>query len=879
MTLHKTILIVTVFFIALSNGSAQSKMSPVLSKNIEACLETDFVKVNIRLKKQVNLDSLLHQFNKNHTPSQKRAEITISLLKSTATNSQEILLNFLNKNQTKTKDLKTYWVINMITLKAQPQLVYELMQQNQIESLQTDEHRYYNIEPVSIKPDTKKGLSAAEPGIYAINAPAMWKLGYTGRNRIALGVDTGVKKHHPAIANQFLGKYRPMSQSWYGYNNTTPEDLSFSSYHGTHTIGTVLGLNRNTQDTIGVAFNAYWMASDPIVSSLSDVRPLDVVLQSFEWALNPDGDLNTVDDMPDVITNSWGWDKFYDFSDCIVPEAQAIFAAETAGIGVIFSAGNDGPGASTTGQPANLAPQLLSVFSVGAVNGNSLDYLIADFSSRGPTNCVEQSEDYSRWIKPEIVAPGVNVRSAQGDASYGQLSGTSMAAPHVAGAFLLLKEAFPYLPGSDLLKALYNSAIDLGIEGEDNSYGKGMIDVKAAFDLLSTTYTPVPPIENNYDLALTKITNLPESYTFNKTVIPEIEIVNNGTLDVPGINLAITLNSQTTSQSFNDIIKPGETKLFSLGEMTLLDGVNNLKIATDMVIDAPESDYINNTSYAIIKVPEKVTLPFTETFDTTEFSFTNTKLTLVNPNNDWTWTVDTAGGLPESSYSLRLDFTKMKKRNDEVDQIISPLLIIPETEEVISMQLKYAYARRMVNLFKDSLMILVSTDLGENWNDTLFVRGGENLSTVDKDMGIIRFIPSTEDEWEKLQFDLSKYKGNNILISIKTVNDNGSNLYLDDFKVYEGLYPSSIPNKSAVANLNMNLFPNPATEKLTIVFSQKINSGTLTVINTMGQVVFAKPLSEYSSLIELNINTIEKGFYFISYTSAKFNATQSFIKL
>jgi hypothetical protein len=252
---------------------------------------------------------------------------------------------------------------------------------------------------------------------------------------------------------------------------------------------------------------------------------------------------------------------------------------------------------------------------------------------------------------------------------------------------------------------------------------------------------------------------------------------------------------------------------------------------------------------------------------------------VVNPDNDWTWALDTAGGLTESAYSLRLDFTKMKNRNDEIDEIISPLLLIPESEESINMQIRYAYARRMVNLFKDSLMILVSTNLGANWNDTLFASAGENLATLDKDMGVNRFIPSSEEEWRKLQFDLSAYKGNNILISLKTVNDNGSNLYIDDFKVYEGLYPNSLISKMAMTEMNMSLFPNPASEKLSIIFSEKVKGGTLTLINTTGQVVLSKPLSGLSSLKELNICPIKKGFYFVNYSNANFNVTQSFIKL
>ena len=77
-----------------------------------------------------------------------------------------------------------------------------------------------------------------------------------------------------------------------------------------------------------------------------------------------------------------------------------------------------------------------------------------------------------------------------------------MAAPHVSGAILLLKEAFPYLSGEDLLWALYLSAVDLGPPGEDNTYGMGIIDVHAAFLHLSQNHNPVDPFQFKYDINL-----------------------------------------------------------------------------------------------------------------------------------------------------------------------------------------------------------------------------------------------------------------------------------------------------------------------------------------------------------------------------------------
>ena len=72
-----------------------------------------------------------------------------------------------------------------------------------------------------------------------------------------------------------------------------------------------------------------------------------------------------------------------------------------------------------------------------------------------------------------------------------------MAAPHVSGAVLLLKEAFPYLSGEELLMALYLTAVDLGDPGEDNTYGMGLIDVDAAFQYLANSNLPIDPL-NQY---------------------------------------------------------------------------------------------------------------------------------------------------------------------------------------------------------------------------------------------------------------------------------------------------------------------------------------------------------------------------------------------
>ncbi|GAB4543116.1 MAG: hypothetical protein Fur002_14590 [Anaerolineales bacterium] len=179
-----------------------------------------------------------------------------------------------------------------------------------------------------------------------------------------------------------------------------------------------------------------------------------------------------------VINNSWGCPPL----EGCDPNAL-LYAANhlrTAGIFVVVSAGNDGPNCETVESPLALYD---SVFSVGAIDqfGN-----MADFSSRGPVTA-----DGSGRVKPDIVAPGVDVFSSLPQGTYGVNSGTSMAGPHLVGVVALLWSAQPKLIGDiDATEKIltetaqpYTGETSLGCFSGDapsNAYGYGVVDVYAA---------------------------------------------------------------------------------------------------------------------------------------------------------------------------------------------------------------------------------------------------------------------------------------------------------------------------------------------------------------------------------------------------------------
>ncbi len=163
---------------------------------------------------------------------------------------------------------------------------------------------------------------------------------------------------------------------------------------------------------------------------------------------------------PDVINNSWGSNVSGD--DRYRLDLKAL---RTAGILPVFAAGNDGPGAGTVDSPGSY-PEALAVGAVDA------DKIVASFSGRGPSPWGE--------IKPELVAPGTNVHSAFPGGAYAEGTGTSMAAPHVAGLAALLLQASPDLTPDQIEQLLMATAEPLGASAPNNATGRGLVNAYAA---------------------------------------------------------------------------------------------------------------------------------------------------------------------------------------------------------------------------------------------------------------------------------------------------------------------------------------------------------------------------------------------------------------
>ena len=372
------------------------------------------------------------------------------------------------KAKGKIESYRRFWIANVVTVTGDAEILAILKERPDIKAA-FDDIPIDLIAPVATG-DAVIMSAGAETGIRVVKAPEVWEMGLNGSGSLVCNFDTGVYGDHSALISKYRGNNgSDHSECWFDpYSNTIyPID---NHGHGTHTMGTMVGSSDG--DTVGVAPGAQWIAAAVVDRGGGIERSISDLLAAFEWAIDPDGDPSTTDDVPDVINNSWGIPLGY-YSACNQTFWEAIDNLEAAGVVCLFAAGNEGPYQGTIRTPADRIATDFSCFSIGAINGALNDFPVAGFSSRGPSGCDDLT------VKPEVTAPGVAIRSTSRTGGYTTMSGTSMATPHVAGAVAILRQFNPNATPSQIKQALMYSATDLGWSGEDNDYGWGNINVLA----------------------------------------------------------------------------------------------------------------------------------------------------------------------------------------------------------------------------------------------------------------------------------------------------------------------------------------------------------------------------------------------------------------
>ncbi|WP_328404616.1 S8 family serine peptidase [Streptomyces sp. NBC_00390] len=363
----------------------------------------------------------------------------------------------------------SYWIVNALRVVGTEKLAGTLAQRPEVARIDADDKVTI---PKPAKGDREGAVDAVEWNIDRIKAPQVWdQFGVRGEGMVVANIDSGVDHQHPAVRGQYRGLGAGGAYD-HNYNWFDPAGVCAGAApcdnndHGTHTMGTMVG-DDGGANKIGVAPGAKWIAAKGCETSSCSEASL---LASGQWIVAPT-DLNRQNPRPDlaphIVNNSWGSSVHDDWYQQIVDTWRA------AGIFPAFSNGNSGPSCATSGSPGDYTAS----YSSGAFDINNT---IASFSSRGAGP--------GGTIKPNIAAPGVNVRSSVRNGGYGSFSGTSMASPHTAATVALMWSAAPALEG-DIAQTealLDGTAVDTdnttcgGTAADNNVFGEGRLDALAA---------------------------------------------------------------------------------------------------------------------------------------------------------------------------------------------------------------------------------------------------------------------------------------------------------------------------------------------------------------------------------------------------------------
>ncbi|OLF06044.1 hypothetical protein BLA60_33945 [Actinophytocola xinjiangensis] len=301
--------------------------------------------------------------------------------------------------------------------------------------------------------------ASLDRSVAQIGAPTAWDAGYTGEGTTVAVLDTGIDVTHPDLADAVTGA-KDFTESESG------TDDRFG--HGTHVSSIITGAGGKYR---GVAPDAT-LLNGKVLDDFGGGYESGIIA-GMEWAATSGADV--------VNMSLGGWP-----TDGTDPMSLAVNQlTEQTGTLFVISAGNSGAPQSI-GNPGSADAAL----TVGAVDR---DDQIAEFSSRGP-----RLGDGA--IKPDITAPGVDIVAAKatngviGDPvedGYVALSGTSMAAPHVAGAAAVLAQQHPDWTAAQLKPALMASSAP-NPELTVFDQGAGRVDVAAA--VTGTVYTSPPSV-------------------------------------------------------------------------------------------------------------------------------------------------------------------------------------------------------------------------------------------------------------------------------------------------------------------------------------------------------------------------------------------------
>jgi subtilisin family serine protease len=427
-------------------------------------------------------------WNPDLEPIKFNHDAVINELKREAAETQEPIITHLK--QRGAKILNTFWLTNLILIEADANTIQELATLPTVTKIIANFKVTVPKSEIGANTEFTVSGNSSSWNLGKVRAPEVWeKLGVTGRNVRVATTDTGVDISHPDIAGT-LWTDDPTDPTYPGgwiefdeYGNIVPESVPHDTEtHGTETYGLILG------QTTGMAPDAKGMHA--LVINQYGIGTWCQQKAGLQWVINPvDQNGNPTNKPAHVSSHSWFVLEIDEWR--IIDTIQLMW---NTGHFVVAMIGNDGEGTSIA--PGEMYPCI----GVGATDANDNVWLYSSGRVVSKTEWPNSPEEWpSQWVKPDLSAPGVNVIVPLPGGQYGQHTGTSFAAPHVAGAAVLMLSANPELAVQDIEDILKETAVwydRYSSERPDIRYGWGRIDAFKAVLFAGFKVTLVIPTGN-----------------------------------------------------------------------------------------------------------------------------------------------------------------------------------------------------------------------------------------------------------------------------------------------------------------------------------------------------------------------------------------------
>ncbi|MFA1822388.1 S8 family serine peptidase [Virgibacillus oceani] len=739
---------------------------------LEAFEEEAHVSFIVTLNEQTDTKAVAQQANlraQKQSLSSEEAEAQIqqavvSELQDKAETTQKGIISYLD-NHSDIKKYKSFFIVNALEVTGTKEAAQEIANLPEVKSVVLNrEQKMPKLEKSPLDNND------AEWNIDRVGAPEAWDNGVTGEGVVIANIDSGVLWEHPALKRQYRGfnpddPENPTHEfNWYDpvLGIGSPMD---SDGHGTHTMGTMVGQEENGDNQVGVAPGAEWIA---VRAFFGDTGYDDHILQAAEWVIAPtdDNGVPHPEMAPDIVNNSWGGRTVN--NDWFRPMVKAWRAA---GIVPVFSVGNTGlfedAGPGSASAPGNYKESI-------AVGATDEEDMLAEFSLRGPSE--------TGVLKPDLVAPGVGIRSAYIGDSYSENNGTSMAAPHVAATASLMLEADSDLTIEqieDVLKQTAGEKTDEAYpEYPNNGYGFGMLDAAAAVEAVQNGIGTIngQVTGPGTDEEAPSYEHDAREYLY-KNKDEEFLIKASDNVSVNDVTLTLMLDNGTektfTAGNIEGDHLDGTYESVVPAEEITGDSLAYTWTITDFNGNETQTDVYN------VQIEEGVSEGYAENFEGYPdgwYSF--------GRNNSWEWGAPAHG--PDSAASgekaVGTNLKGLYDSNADMTLMMPPVFV----EEDTVLRFKNWYTLTLLG--QDTGTVYVSTD-GDTW-DPLYQARQENT------------------RWHEVGLDLSDYAGEKVYIAfnLETGDNQNDGWYIDDVQIVSDSMKTDVTNTvyDKHAELNMD---------------------------------------------------------------------------